>query len=186
MHPPIPNSYWITPARFAAGEYPGAPTIPETEEKLRAFLNAGIKHFIDLTEPDEGLAPYAPTLARLSERLGVPARHHRLSIRDVSVPRSPAHMRAILDAIDEPLSTGENVYVHCWGGVGRTGVTVGCWLVRHGRSGPDALAHLAELWRGVAKAHRKPRSPETHEQADYIREWREQPTKSKQGFADGH
>ena len=23
------------------------------------------------------------------------------------------------------------VYVHCWGGVGRTGTVVGCWLVRH-------------------------------------------------------
>ena len=173
MRPPISNSYWIEPGRFAAGEYPGAPTTGETEEKLRAFLAAGIDHFIDLTEAHEGLAPYAPTLARLSEELAVPANHQRLAIRDVSVPRTTAQMSATLDAIDAALSVGGNVYVHCWGGVGRTGTTVGCWLVRHGRSGEDALTHLAGLWRGVEKAYPSPRSPETRQQAHYVRDWRE-------------
>ena len=173
MRPPISNSYWIEPGRFAAGEYPGAPTPQQTEEKLRVFLDAGIDHFIDLTESNEGLAPYAPTLAQLSGELSVPASHQRLAIRDVNVPRTPAQMSATLDAIDGALSTGRKVYVHCWGGVGRTGTTVGCWLVRHGRSGEDALAHLARLWRNVEKAYRKPESPETPEQADYVRHWHE-------------
>ena len=172
MLPPIPNSYWIEPGRFAAGEYPGAPTTRETAEKLRLLLAAGINHFIDLTERDEGLAPYAPTLARLSEELGVPTSHHRLAIRDVSVPETADQMSTTLDAIDDALSAGRHVYVHCWGGVGRTGTTVGCWLVRHGRSGEDALVHLAGLWQTVAKAQRRPRSPETLEQADYVRDWR--------------
>ena len=35
--------------------------------------------------------------------------------------------------------------MHCWGGVGRTGTTVGCWLVRHGRSGTEALAELRRV-----------------------------------------
>ena len=126
MLPPIPNSYWIKPGRFAAGEYPGAPTTAEAAKKLRVLLTAGIDHSIDLTEQHEGLTPYAQTLA----------------------------------------ST-------CWGGVGRTGTTVGCWLVRHGRTGDEALAHLARLWSRVAKAHRSPRSPETAEQAKYIRGWLE-------------
>ena len=180
MHPPIPNSYWVEPARFAAGEYPGGPTPALAEQKLCTILAAGVDHFIDLTEADEGLAPYAAILARLSDELGVSASHNRFPIRDVSVPEASSDMVRILDAIDTALSAGRTVYLHCWGGVGRTGTTVGCWLVRHGRTGEGALAHLAELWAGVAKAYRTPRSPETREQGNYIRGWGEKSVVSSQ------
>ena len=173
MQAPIPNSYWLKPRRFAAGEYPGARTTEEAENKLRMLLTAGLDHFIDLTEENEGLAPYAQMLAHLGEDLGIPASHQRIAIRDAGVPRTAARMSKTLDAIDSALAAGSNVYLHCWGGVGRTGTTVGCWLVRHGMTGEQALAHIAGLWRGVAKAHRLPHSPETREQAHYVRAWHE-------------
>ena len=78
--------------------------------------------------------------------------HERHPIRDLSVPRSPQDMASILDALDEALEGGRNVYVHCWGGVGRTGTVVGCWLVRHGLTGDQALAQIAGWWRGVEKS----------------------------------
>ena len=55
---PIPNSYWVIPGRFAAGEYPGAIEPRNAATKLRSLLSAGIDHFIDLTEAGE-LLPYA-------------------------------------------------------------------------------------------------------------------------------
>ncbi len=97
----------------------------------------------------------------------------RHPIVDVSVPRSPGEMAGILDAIDSALAQGRNVYLHCWGGVGRTGTVVGCWLVRHGRTGNEALAELGELWRGVEKSRYRPVSPETREQREYVRQWAE-------------
>ena len=39
--------------------------------------------------------------------------------------------RQILDAIDSEISEGQKVYVHCWGGIGRTGL--GGIGHRHGR-----------------------------------------------------
>ena len=57
------NTYWVDHGRFLAGEYPGAPSRNEAAHKLRILLKAGISHFIDLTEPYEGLAPYAPIAA---------------------------------------------------------------------------------------------------------------------------
>ena len=45
-------------------------------------------------------------------------------------------------------SDGKNVYVYCWGGIGRTSTAVGCWLVRHGMTGDEALAEIAERWQG--------------------------------------
>ena len=78
-----------------------------------------------------------------------------------------------LGAIDEALAGGRNVYVHCWGGVGRTGTVVGCWLVRHGKTGEGALDQIAEWWQGVEKRWYHPRSPQTHDQRSYIRRWTE-------------
>ena len=64
---------------------------------------------------------------------------------------SPATMTRILDRIDELLAAGEVVYVHCLAGIGRTGTVVGCWLVRHGTSGDDALATVERAPRRAAR-----------------------------------
>ena len=90
-----------------------------------------------------------------------------------SVPRSPEEMTAILDAIDVALDDGKTVYVHCYGGIGRTGTAVGCWLVRHGSSGNEALYRVGELFEGMAKAPYRSGSPETCEQEAYVRNWTE-------------
>ena len=173
---PQPNSYWVIPGRFAAGEYPGAKDPREAAGKLRILLATGIDHFVDLTEPHE-LEPYAEIAADEAQRLSRQAEHERLPVVDLSVPGSPEEMAEILDAIDGALEDGRTVYLHCWGGVGRTGTVVGCWLVRHGRTGDEALQQLAEWWQGVEKVHRKPQSPETQKQFRYVRDWREPPKK---------
>ena len=54
---PSVNSYWVFSGRFAEGEYPGAWDSVEAATKLKSLLDAGIDHFIDLTEPGE-LLPY--------------------------------------------------------------------------------------------------------------------------------
>jgi protein-tyrosine phosphatase len=82
-------------------------------------------------------------------------------------------MAAILVAIEQAVAEGDVVYIHCWGGIGRTGTVVGCHLVRRGRSGEAALAEVDRLWRAMAKAAWKARSPETDEQADWVRRWSE-------------
>ena len=48
---------------------------------------------------------------------------------------------------------------------------MGCWLVRHGRTGDEALARIAQWWREMEKVDRHPRSPETTEQREYVRRW---------------
>ena len=170
---PIPNSYWLLPGRFAAGEYPGEKDPAQAAVKLRALLDAGIDHFVDLTEERDGLEPYAAIAHAEARSAGLSIAHERHPITDLSVPRSRDEMIAILDAIDEALDDGRTVYLHCWGGVGRTGTVVGCWLVRHGRTGEEALAQLRAWWQGVAKVQRKPESPETPSQFRYVREWTE-------------
>ena len=169
---PHDNAYWVRPGRFLAGEYPGALDPVAAREKVRRHLDAGVTFFLDLTEAHE-LAPYEEIMHEEAAARGLDAEYRRLPITDVSVPRDPREMVAILDAIDEALAAGHTVYLHCWGGVGRTGTVVGCHLVRGGMSGEEALAQLRRWWQTVAKRHRKPRSPETDEQEAYVRRWQE-------------
>ena len=169
-HRPIANCYWVEPGRVLAGEYPGALDGAEARQKVRKFLDAGINLFLDLTAEGE-LIPYEPFLHEEAARLGVAGEHRRMPIRDLSVPRPP-EMVNILNTIDGALASGRAVYVHCWGGVGRTGTVVGCYLARHGHGGPSALDELTRLWKVMEKAPWRV-SPETDEQREFVRNWRE-------------
>ena len=167
------NTYWVVPGRFAAGEYPGATNRRQAAGRLRTLLRAGIDHFINLTERHEPLEPYAEVAAQEAGQLDMTVVHARHPIGDMRVPRRPQQTAGILDAIDEALADGRNVYVHCWGGIGRTGTVVGCWLVRHGMTGDEALVQIAEWWQGMDKRFIHPRSPQTREQRNYVRSWAE-------------
>ncbi len=176
--PPAPNTYWVVPGHLAAGEYPGDLNPSKAARKVGRLLDAGIDHFIDLTHPADRMAPYARIAEQETRRRGGVIAYERRPIVDVSVPDRPEQMAGILDAIDSAVEEGRTVYVHCWGGVGRTGTVVGCWLVRHGHTGEEALRQLARWWRRVPKSRYHPRSPQTPEQHDYVRRWAE-PTPEK-------
>jgi len=165
---PIPDSYCVEPGRLLAGEYPGARGRQEARQKLVQFLRARITFFVDLTEDGE-LKPYADLLAEEAGAVGVKVTYYRAPIPDLGTP-TEAQVAEILDRIDSAIAAGERVYVHCWGGIGRTGTIVGCYLVRHGLSGEEALSEIARLRRGTPDAARP--SPETPEQCERVRQWR--------------
>jgi len=168
---PIPESYWVEPGRFLAGEYPGHAYGEQLRQRLDSYLDFGIDTFIDLTNPDE-LPPYLPVLKEQAAHYNIDIHHRRFTITDFGIP-APETMRAILDEIDSSLAAGRKVYVHCWGGIGRTGTTVGCYLVRHGKTGPGALAQLAEWWKDVPKSRIWTHTPETERQIEFILNWNE-------------
>jgi protein-tyrosine phosphatase len=166
---PTPDTYWLVDGRLLAGPYPATYSEKLTREKLTKFLDAGIRTFINLTEEHE-LAPYDDVLRELSVERGVETTHVRQSIRDLDIPRERRQMVAILSLIRDELAAERPVYIHCWGGIGRTGTVAGCWLVEAGLGGDDALKRIAELRRHVTGWYT--RSPESDEQCRYVREWR--------------
>lgn len=163
---PIENSYWVVPGKFLAGEYPRDKAEESSQLKINAIIQSGVTAFIDLTEEHEGLLPYSHLLGSVS--------HQRFSIRDVSTPKSADLTTEILDTIDHHILQGGTVYLHCWGGVGRTGVIVGCWLARHDCNGEAALHLLRVLWQDCPKSVNR-KSPETEQQEQYIVCWQEKP-----------
>ena len=167
---PIPNSYWLIDDVLLAGEYPGSSDDDAARDKLTKCLDAGIRTFIDLTEKSEPLTRYDGLLRALSAERGIETKHIRIAVRDKSVPHERQLMTRILTTVRDETTAGRPVYVHCWGGIGRTGTVVGCWLVESGMTGVEAIARIAELRANTSD--RFTRSPETDPQRRYICDWR--------------
>ena len=160
---PIEMSYWVAPGRLLAGEYPRNLDTASSKEKLAKLTGAGVSVFIDLTRDDDNLEPYDHLLdGQIHERRG---------IKDRDIPDNDDVTKRALDSIDGHLEAGRTVYVHCWGGVGRTGTIIGCWLSRHHASGQAALDELHGLWQANPKHRTRRRSPDEPEQRDYVRTW---------------
>lgn len=169
---PFPNSYWATPLLVAC-EYPWTPTRANRSQKIDLLLRAGVRTFIDLTESGE-LSPYAPHLAAHVAHLGIDladVEYYSFPIPDRCLPRSVGYVRQILDVLKDNADRGRITAVHCRGGIGRTGLVVGCWLVESGavEDGAEALRFIAEEWKSVEKYRRFPQSPETGGQCDFVR-----------------
>ncbi len=170
--PPTSSSYWVVSGHFLAGAYPGDPDSVAHQKKIQAILDGGIRVFISLMEKNEkdhhgkSFVPYegpAKEYCPDSECL-------RFSIRDLHPP-SAAGMTTILDTIDQCLATSKPIYLHCWGGVGRTGTVVACWLLRHGLANHDNVLHVLSELRKQDQERGSRTSPESHEQNDFVLAW---------------
>ncbi len=170
--PPIPNSYWLDPDRILCGEYPFDFEGLENDEGMNSLLGAGVRVFIDLTERGEW-KPYRGLAIDTAGQMDidpVTLVFHRYSITDGTVPGSAGQMRAILQTIRSALARKLVVYIHCYGGRGRTGTVAGCVLNElFDYRGEEALTVLTERWQACAK--RDLESPETDEQRKFVREW---------------
>jgi hypothetical protein len=172
---PFDRSYWVIPGQLLAGFFPGSKNPVQESANMEGLIAAGISHVINLMEEDEldhqgkPFRPYQERFREMSALKGIAVTWERIPIRDVSVP-SRALMVMILDRIDQALVEQRPVYIHCWGGKGRTGTVVGCYLVRHGiAEGQAVFKTIQEMRRNDPKGHEA--SPETKEQCDFVLRW---------------
>jgi protein tyrosine phosphatase len=130
---PFPAAYWVIPGRLLAGQFPGDRCITTATDKLTGLLNCGVRRVVNLMEADETnhqgelFRPYEGELSDLATARNQFVTFVRYPIPDMGVP-SQQQMRLILDDLDRSLAQGDVVYVHCWGGVGRTGTVVGLFF----------------------------------------------------------
>jgi hypothetical protein len=171
---PFPKSYWVIPGKLLAGQYPGHLLPEQATARIGALVDCGIRHVINLMEADEvdyQGRPFVPYIEEMRHRAAQRAEvvgwsHH--PIRDGGIP-DPAAMRAILDEIDAALDNERAVYIHCWGGKGRTGTVIGCYLIRHGIApGGEVLEYIRGLRRGIQPYEE---SPENDLQRKFVLTW---------------
>jgi hypothetical protein len=175
MKVPFPRSYWVIPEKLLAGEYPGSRDPAKMGEKLTRLFECGIRHVVNLMEPDERdkggnlFVPYEESFLKLTEENGGCALVQQFPIQDQNVP-SREVMIDILDSIDGAIKENCPVYVHCWGGVGRTGTVIGCYLMKHGMATKDnVFDRIQYLRRNDATADRT--SPERDKQRNMVAGW---------------
>lgn len=160
MDRPIENSFTVIEDKVYAGEYPGDPV--DARPKIGRFLKFGITHFIDLTEEGE-LEPYAGELP-------FACTHVRFPIPDLSVPADCRRLENILQFIDDVAtdSLGNKVYIHCRGGIGRTGTIVACLYEYLGDDFDTALGRLRRNFAQCPKSLTRA-IPDTAAQLSFIR-----------------
>ncbi len=166
---PFDRCYWVLAGRFLAGAFPLS---AGGDEAVQMLVDSGIRAVISLMEEGEDrvwgfpLNGYDDLFARVAGEVRI----LRRPVRDMDVP-SIDEMIAILDDIDDTIEQGNPVYLHCFGGLGRTGTVVGCWLARHGHGKGEAvlriLSNLRQKDSGFSQS-----SPQTAEQNRMVLNWK--------------
>ncbi len=167
--------YPVIPGMLYAGEIPSSVMDEMLHLKLNELARLGVTKIINLTEEGEKnfkgipLRDYDQYLRDLKNQNGKSMEMIRLSIPDLDIP-SVEHMRDIQSTIRNFVNNGETVYVHCWGGIGRTGTVIGCFLIENGiLTTKNVLPYIEFLKRNTEIHDRK--SPETDDQCNFIYSW---------------
>lgn len=125
----------------------------------RLVSEFGTRHLVCLLEDRELRELQIVGLEAEARQSGIS--FHRFPVADGTVPRDPRAFAQLVSDIRGWSAAGENVVIHCKGGLGRAGTAGGCVLRMAGFDGDEALATLHQA--------RGPSCPETPAQRDFIR-----------------
>lgn len=174
MQVPFERSWWIEPGKILGGRYPGLEE-ELSEEMLTSLLSMGIRVMLNLQEPHElgrnvkPFADYQPLMTSLAQQRGTQVAFHRVPMPDMGIP-STQRMQEIQGILKACMAESKTLYVHCWGGHGRTSTVAGCWHVSQGKSPEEALRLIR-----AARAHSQYlsdiRVPQSPSQEEFIANW---------------
>jgi len=173
---PLTRCYWVVDRLFLAGAYAGHEDPLKHVERVTGLWNAGMRTFVNLIEEDEknpqgkAFARYDHILRELATKNDERVAHLRFPIVDQHIT-SNDRMSSILDAIDLSIANQIPVYVHCFGGIGRTGTVVCCWLLRHGFVSKENVFQVLSQLREADIERSSRDAPENKMQEDFVLNW---------------
>jgi len=115
--PPLPRG-----ARFACGPLPPAPYLAAAH----ALMESGFSTIACLLDTEE----MPPQWRDACAAAGLRFLHH--PIADYGIPADAWSFRTWLSQLLDELARGRGLYLHCRGGLGRTGTAFGCLLALAG------------------------------------------------------
>lgn len=131
------------------------------KDELASWKVAGVDTVVSLLTRDEECELKLQDEARDAKAQGMT--FLSLPIPDRQVPDSEASLSSTVQLMDEALSSGKNVLVHCRQGIGRTGLIAASLLINKGWE-PEAAIELLSAVRGID-------IPETPEQRRWIEKY---------------
>lgn len=133
----------------------------ELDAELAQLATGGLVHLVSLLEHEEMLEMGLEREAQACDRHGI--RFHRYPVRDHGTPEDMDDFARFVDDLVPPARAGEAIGIHCMAGIGRSGLTAGCLMLRCGQPLRLIFPQLSRA-RGLSV-------PETTEQALWFREF---------------
>lgn len=187
---------WLIPGYVLCGSYPGAsPGRPSDDGLLSQVRKAGVNTFVCLQEelPPQDEEWPADGVPNLSERAkwatgnflnyrdaaGVTARYVHYGLPDLSVCESLDALDDIVCSLRKRIEAGDKLYIHCWGGRGRTGLIAACLLgALYGDIDAEEALERVQCYYDIrqplgreASGSARKMSPETEAQKNQVRDW---------------
>jgi hypothetical protein len=175
---PLERCYWVVEKLLLAGAYPGHPNSYAHAKRISGLWEAGMRTFINLMEESEtnnagqAFVRYDHVLRELAMKNSDRVAHLRFPVPDTKIT-TVDRMRSILDAIDLSLDKRIPVYVHCFGGMGRTGTVICCWLLRHGLASKENVLSMLTTLRQADLQRATWPAPENQTQCQFVLDWPE-------------
>ncbi|KAJ3113863.1 hypothetical protein HK098_007534 [Nowakowskiella sp. JEL0407] len=163
---PTTHSNWVIPQRLIAGAYPGHKDDNPHKELIDSVLAAGVSTFVCVQTANElrhfnPYQPYAKSKKPNLEFILLPVVDHHVTADELLVNLA----KDIIRRVNE---TDEVIYVHCWGGHGRTGSVISVVLgLYYGMSGEDAM-DLCQKYHDLRDNPRGQTSPQSTLQKEQV------------------
>ncbi|WP_298612023.1 dual specificity protein phosphatase family protein [uncultured Thiothrix sp.] len=114
-------------------------------EDLAYYLNLGVDTIVCLLEKPEMIARGLALEEKICRELNINFLH--FPIPDRAIPNNLSAFRQLVDKLELELKQGRHVAIHCYAGIGRTGILAGSLLIREGMQ-PQAAIELMSETRG--------------------------------------
>lgn len=137
-------------AKPAAGEW--------IEDEFLGIAKQGIHQIVSLLELQEAYVVGLQDEKQLAEKNRM--EFISFPIQDRGLPKSVSEFSRFTKNLYHQVSDGKNTIVHCWAGIGRTGLVAAGILLHHGYN-PSAAFELISLKRRV-------QVPDTDEQRNWL------------------
>ncbi len=154
------NIFWLdldTPGRL--GMMPRPRGGDWLEDELALFKRQGVNVLVSMLESDEAHRLELDQEQTLCEAQEI--EFHTYPVRDRDVPTSQREVCELATTLAEKLSDGQDVIVHCRGGIGRSGLMAASIMIVLGLGVDEVLSRLRKT-RGL-------KVPETDEQVEWVR-----------------
>lgn len=148
----FPEEIIAPPGKLGLTNLPGGRE-NNCDQDLDALRTVGVNRILCLVESHElgyMTPPETPEQRRQSvEQRGMTFTHH--PIIDFNTPALTEANNTIA-SIDDALTTGETVIMHCWAGLGRAGTMAACLLIHRGMNADYAISTVRSVRPGAIQS----------------------------------